>query len=300
MCKIDLLNNQSIIGFAYQGSTKVAEYAYDAWGNQKVMNGNSIEVTDLTHIAHVNPFRYREYYWDNHLGLYYLMSRYYDPQTGRFISAANTSTLNPYAINGLNLYSYASNNPINIAYNGSSVVSAVTMASTAVLQNATYSTENYRVFLEFSLQETLGIASNIFSILNGIDVINYLICTPGNTKSVGWLLKNYSRYGDIADDLGYITAVLDGITVMYETQDFWQGVHTVGYDIGSMHLSGYLGGLIGTAIGGIPGAIIGTIASLVFSAVFQHFKENIVTWTDDMLDTLWAFVLGPQSILVTT
>ena len=72
-----LYNGQGVIGFVqsgttytyrknlfgdiiaiYQGNTKVAEYAYDAWGNQKVMNGNSIEVADLTHIAHVNPFRY--------------------------------------------------------------------------------------------------------------------------------------------------------------------------------------------------------------------------------------------------
>ncbi|MBQ3042291.1 MAG: RHS repeat-associated core domain-containing protein, partial [Clostridia bacterium] len=63
----------------YQGATKVAEYAYDAYGR------NFIKV-DIDGIATSNPFRYRGYYWDSDLSLYYLMSRYYDPATSRFIN----------------------------------------------------------------------------------------------------------------------------------------------------------------------------------------------------------------------
>ena len=129
--KTFLYNSQGVIGFVYQGvtytyrknlfgdivaiyngSTKVAEYIYDAWGNQKIMDGNSVEVADLTHIANVNPFRYRGYYWENDIQLYYLMSRYYDPQTGRFINADGLEYLDPESINGLNLYAYCGNNPI--------------------------------------------------------------------------------------------------------------------------------------------------------------------------------------------
>ena len=51
--------------------------------------------------------------------MYYLQSRYYDQKTGRFIQPADVSTLNPSSINGLNLYSYANNNPIGIAYRSS-------------------------------------------------------------------------------------------------------------------------------------------------------------------------------------
>ena len=43
-------------------------------------------------------------------------SRYYSPELGRFIQPADVSSLNPSSINGLNLYSYANNNPIGIAY----------------------------------------------------------------------------------------------------------------------------------------------------------------------------------------
>ena len=45
-----------------------------------------------------NPFRYRGYYYDTESGWYYLNSRYYDPQVGRFINADG--------IVGANMFSY--------------------------------------------------------------------------------------------------------------------------------------------------------------------------------------------------
>jgi len=32
-----------------------------------------------------NPFRYRAYYYDDETGLYYLNSRYYNSERGRFV-----------------------------------------------------------------------------------------------------------------------------------------------------------------------------------------------------------------------
>ncbi|MBR5786599.1 MAG: hypothetical protein IKY41_07895 [Clostridia bacterium] len=88
---------------------KVASYAYDAWG--KVISVNNY--TD-DNIGDLNPIRYRGYYYDVETGLYYLNSRYYDPETGRFINADTTDVLEnaKYNINGLNLYAYCDNNPI--------------------------------------------------------------------------------------------------------------------------------------------------------------------------------------------
>ena len=124
--KTYLYNSQGVIGFVYQGvtytyrknlfgdiiaiyqgSTKVAEYAYDAWGNCTI-------VSDTDYIGRDNPFRYRSYYWDEDLDLYYLMSRYYDPQTGRFINADKWiylfwCRLRP---SSTNLFVYCLNNPI--------------------------------------------------------------------------------------------------------------------------------------------------------------------------------------------
>ena len=89
----------------YQGTTKIAEYSYDAWGNGTV-------VSDYNGYGARNPFRYRGYYFDTDLNMYYLMTRYYDPQTGRFINADTIEYLDPEAINGLNLYAYCNSNPV--------------------------------------------------------------------------------------------------------------------------------------------------------------------------------------------
>ena len=48
------------------------------------------------------------------------------PELCRFIQPADVSSLNPQSINGLNLYSYANNNPIGIAYSSSSGGGSVT------------------------------------------------------------------------------------------------------------------------------------------------------------------------------
>ena len=66
-------------------------------------------------IAFKNPFRYRSYYYDFETNLYYLNSRYYDPELGRFINADDITTLDvtKIALNGLNLYAYCLNNPVN-------------------------------------------------------------------------------------------------------------------------------------------------------------------------------------------
>ena len=90
----------------------VGEYIYDAWGNCTIEASG----TDNYAIMQLNPFRYRGYYWDKELNLYYLQTRYYDPETGRFINADNIALaveLGLNELNGLNLYSYCFNNPVN-------------------------------------------------------------------------------------------------------------------------------------------------------------------------------------------
>ena len=93
----------------------ICTYAYDGYGNHIVLDEKGKEDTSLTSIGHLNPFRYRGYYFDEESGLYYLNSRYYDPETGRFISPDILSILDETKgqINGLNLYMYCSDSPIN-------------------------------------------------------------------------------------------------------------------------------------------------------------------------------------------
>ena len=68
--------------------------------------------TSGTGLADVNPFRYRGYYYDSETGYYYLNSRYYDPETGRFLNADDPAYIGDSGIEG-NLYAYCGNNAVN-------------------------------------------------------------------------------------------------------------------------------------------------------------------------------------------
>ena len=90
----------------------MVRYIYDAWGNHAVLDANGNDIDDPDHIGNLNPFRYRGYYYDVETGLYFLQTRYYDPEVGRFISQDGVEYADPTTVNGLNLYAYCGNNPV--------------------------------------------------------------------------------------------------------------------------------------------------------------------------------------------
>ena len=61
-----------IISIANADGDVIAKYTYDSWGVCTVA-----EDTSEIGIAAVNPYRYRSYYYDTEIGMYYLQSRYY-------------------------------------------------------------------------------------------------------------------------------------------------------------------------------------------------------------------------------
>ena len=99
-----------VVGIYTTDGTLLASYVYDAWGNfTETVHSTTTEAT----IASSLPFRYRSYYYDAELGMYYLNTRYYDPQIGRFINVDDLSNLGANGdLEGYNLYAYCSNNPV--------------------------------------------------------------------------------------------------------------------------------------------------------------------------------------------
>ena len=102
------------MGIRNASGTLVAQYVYDAWGNHRqITDGSGNDVSDNpAHIANINPFRYRGYYYDTETGWYYLNTRYYDPNVGRFLSPDTILGANG-GLMGYNLYAYCNNNPVN-------------------------------------------------------------------------------------------------------------------------------------------------------------------------------------------
>ena len=99
---------QDIIALLDSNGSVVVKYRYDAWGKCQT----TVVDSSATEIANLNPFRYRSYYFDTETDLYFLKTRYYDPEIGRFITIDDISYLDPDSINGLNLYAYCLNNPV--------------------------------------------------------------------------------------------------------------------------------------------------------------------------------------------
>ncbi len=73
-------------------------YEYDAFGNEKAIDGQDAAVDE-------NPFRYCGEYFDSSSGTYYLRARYYQPGTGRFINE------DPIR-DGYNWFAYCGGNPV--------------------------------------------------------------------------------------------------------------------------------------------------------------------------------------------
>ena len=98
-----------IVAILDENGNAVVSYGYDAWGAPLWCTGELAET-----LGKVQPFRYRGYVFDEETGFYYVSSRYYDPEIGRFISPDTTDVLTatPMGLTDKNLYAYCDNNPV--------------------------------------------------------------------------------------------------------------------------------------------------------------------------------------------
>ena len=114
----------------------VLNYYYDAWGNisYEASESNVGAVMAILVLAATN-FSYRGYFCDYEIGLYYLQSRYYDPEVGRFINLDDTgiARLLIGELFSANLFTYCGNNPTNLVdYTGYSEKAVKTVVSAIV------------------------------------------------------------------------------------------------------------------------------------------------------------------------
>ena len=96
-----------IIGIYDASGKKVVSYTYDAWGKLTNLTDDSGK-----NLGEINPFRYRGYYYDEDTSWYYLQSRYYDVEVGRFLNADDVHYLGEAGIS-CNLFTYCENSPVN-------------------------------------------------------------------------------------------------------------------------------------------------------------------------------------------
>lgn len=81
----------------------VGHYTYDPWGKLTSISGD---------IAGLNPLRYRGWYYDSELDMYYTARRYYSPELCRYINPGDYSCILDGSAN--NAYAFCSNNPMTL------------------------------------------------------------------------------------------------------------------------------------------------------------------------------------------
>ena len=108
-----VLNAQGdVIALLNSAGALVASYNYGAWGNYSVHDEKGAKITKASFIGHINPLRYRGYYYDRETRLYYLQSRYYDFAICRFINADTFATTDANGFLSANMFAYCENNPV--------------------------------------------------------------------------------------------------------------------------------------------------------------------------------------------
>lgn len=130
-------NLQGDITGIYSGSTGtlLVSYVYDAWGKPTITD--EAGTTESANLITRNPYLYRGYRYDHETGLYYLNSRYYDSETGRFVNADVYASTGDSSI-ACNMFAYCLNNPVNLIDaegtwpNLSSVFLGIAIAAAAV------------------------------------------------------------------------------------------------------------------------------------------------------------------------
>ena len=103
-----------VVGIRSTTGAVIARYNYDAFGKLISTTDNSGNTLPSYSFAYQISVRYRGYYYDSETGLYYLQSRYYDPETGRFL---NTDAVDFLGATGTqlsyNAFAYCENDVVN-------------------------------------------------------------------------------------------------------------------------------------------------------------------------------------------
>ncbi|MGM9899285.1 MAG: RHS repeat-associated core domain-containing protein [Bacilli bacterium] len=226
----------------------IGEYVYDAWGNHEI-NEISIENDSDRYVLYNNPFRYKGYYYDVETNLYYCNTRYFSPELCCWISPDSIEYLDPESINGLNLYCYANNNPIGIAYSSSISIGSTSIDGGMVssignafgsIGNSTSgsSSRNPLPAIPWLAENATTIYGSVSSLVTGIPIFShyykYASIINDEFKLYGiskW--KTSLQLSNVSFKMGALDGALIGLNVLIDMYDSYQrGVSTVGILLG--------------------------------------------------------------------
>ena len=286
-----------VTGLYNASGTRIASYEYDSWGKVisiKGLSGN--EVTSENHIGNLNKIRYRGYYQDTETGFYYLMSRYYDPVTHRFLNADGYFQTGQGVLDK-NMYMYCLNNPVN-SYDPTgacSIAHSMGIQGPCPGQGMPGCLDNQYVKKD-PLAEKITTPSNIIGTWIGMADVTTQIVTGSLTKSltnaarpanigagsfnkaVSMQLTQVTKFSKGATKVlgaaSYVGVVIDVGTGIYDNVQNNASAQKIAYDAtvdlaitgGSIFAAGLVSAGVGAALGTIfpvAGNVIGAAAGFL-------------------------------------
>ena len=183
---------------------KMVTFTYDVFGKRTV----EYQANDSTTPSHIelltqikadllNPFAYRGYCYDYDIGMYYLQSRYYDPNVGRFINADDTNYLDATGtVLGCNLFAYCENDPVNKVDAGGCASNSASGYSYGYNYSAYYRALNkkshYRIFCSIDKTSVFGDYDNgVIKVWNAQSNIGNIF--KGKTTTFAYVLFIMAR-----------------------------------------------------------------------------------------------------------
>ena len=191
------------------------------------------------------PFRYRGYYYDTSIGLYYLNSRYYDPETGRFLNEDLVSYLDPATIGGINPYAYCGNDPVNYvdpsghSWEWNTFWIGLGMLVTAICAIAlSLTTFGAGIPLAMSVIAGVTLGAGVLTGVNGVATMieagtQYNFVRDGLFNELGWSDSAYNIYAGVTEGVAAVGSMVLGfyhMTGQYKAARYGQKYLGKGYN----------------------------------------------------------------------
>jgi len=263
----------------------INKYSYDAYGR----------VIYCLHLNNNGKMRFKGYYYDDETELYWIDSRCYNPKWCRFIQPCDASDLNIYDVNGLNLYSYANNNPIGIAYSsyaGGRLYNGIVVKSRTNIQpsNVGLGSSNKNDWINIKpIPSWVESAIDIADVGFAASIVGltawYTLKYPGVAElmKLDGITSIPGKYANLVEGLGYAFVFIETGIDMYNN---WQqgqsagyilasGVYTFGTGMAITWGSAKLGAYIGTSIGGPVGFIVGGVVGIIIGLGLEWLSDEI-------------------------
>ena len=163
---------KEIKGIVNSNNTIVYKYIYSGYGLELQCDENYNISDDFDrNIVKKNPFRYKCYFYDEDVNLYYLKSRFYNPLCGRFLTDDDEAYIDESSFIGFNLFTYCGNDPVNkYDPNGNFAFFIATVAIGSLLALGAVALIDYIPDKEFNLHWGWYVGAGILGALVGAAV----------------------------------------------------------------------------------------------------------------------------------